>query len=143
MFDFFTREEISADKTLYLTGQSVLEEPALHLPETVNSPTIFPDVDADGDGFVDGTKIPYDNDVSPNGVADPDNHTNVNITIPPKYIRYIRCEGAPEIFVPDTCEGGFFAETEFITDKGVFVGTSGHTDTSGFIFKPVKELKMD
>ena len=142
--DFFTRKPLSSDYKLYLTGQSILNEPALHLPETVNSASIFPDVDADGDGFVDGTQIPYDDVVSNRGVVDPDNHTNFNPITPPRDIRYIHSEGTPEILAPDTsvyADGGFFGSTEFVTEEGTVVGTS--SSIGGFSFKPIASLKMD
>ena len=143
VFDFFTRKPVSPDYTLRLTGMSILREPALHLPETVNIPSRFPDVDADGDGFVDGTKIPFDDVVDKRGVIDPDNHTNFNVIIPPKYIKFIKGEGEGccDILVPDTSvyENGFFSTTEFISDNGSSKGTAGK-ESGCFKFTKIEEL---
>jgi hypothetical protein len=146
VYDCFTKKLMSPDYKLYLVGSSILQEPALHLPETVNSPINVPDVDEDGDGFVDGTKIPYDDVVSNTGVVDPSNHTNINPIVPPSYIKYVRAEGAPELTVPDTSvyeNGGFFGATEFISEKGSYVGTDVKDGATDFVFAPIEDLRFE
>ena len=146
LYDATTMKPMPPDYKLYLVGSSVLHEPALHLPETVNSPINVPDVDEDGDGFVDGTKIPYDNEISRTGVVDPSNHTNINPIIPPSYIKYIRAEGAPALTVPDTSvyeNGGFFDGTEFSSASESYVGTASRDRANDFVFAPVESLRFE
>ena len=143
IYDIDTREPMPSDYKLYLVGQSVLREPALHLPKTVNSPAIFPDVDEDGDGFVDGTNIPYDDEVSKKGVVDPSNFKNLNPIAPPAYIKYVRGEGMAELLIPDTSiyeDGGFFGKTEFRNATECYVGTGMASASSDFTFKPIESL---
>ena len=147
VYDFTTREPVGADYPVYLVGQSIIGEPHLHLPVTNNTPRRFPDVDADGDGFVDGTKIPFDDVVDSSGVVDPDNFTNANPVIPPKYIKYIKGEGegACDLLVADTSvheNGGFYGKTEFIVDGASYIGTTAK-DTEVVKFMPEQSLIFD
>jgi hypothetical protein len=100
-------------------------------------------VDADGDGLVDGTNIPYDDVVSKTGVVDPTNFTNLNPIVPPSYIKYVRGEGMAELLIPDSSvyeDGGFFGKTEFVGTGVSVVGTSNESGASDFSFKPIDEL---
>ena len=56
-------------------------EPGLHRKNTYLTHPIFPTVDADGDGLIDGTNIPY---TGPKwgGVTDTDSYENLNPIIP-------------------------------------------------------------
>ena len=145
VYDFDTREPVSSDYELRLTGISLLAEPKLHLPVTRNTPRLFPDVDEDGDGFVDGTKIPYDNEENRHGVPDPENFENVNPIVPPKYIKVINGAraGSCNVLIADTSVfegGGFWKDTEFVTKDATYIGTSGHGETSTFKFVPYETL---
>ena len=114
----------------------------MHAENTLRVNTIFPDVDEDGDGLVDGTNIPYDDVVSNRGVKDPDSLKNVNPIIPPKYIKMLGNTEGYKLAVQDTSEyegGGFFGKTEFITENGVTVGTADHSD-SNFDFREIEAL---
>jgi len=126
---------------IYLVGSSIDREPWIHREYTKNSPAIFPDVDADGDGLVDGTKIPYDDYIDPRGVSDSSNMKNINRIIPPAYIRILgNTELGYNYIVHDTSEyddGGFFGTTRFETDKNCYTGTA-YSDTETFKFEVIK-----
>ena len=79
-----TRKPHPAGTEIYLVGNSLQKEPNLHAEYTTKCPSIFPDVDEDGDGLVDGTNIPYDDVVSNRGVTDPTSMKNLNPVEPPK-----------------------------------------------------------
>ena len=121
----------------------MIGEPALHRENTLNAPPIFPDVDKDGDGFVDGTKIPYDDVVNRYGIIDESSRQNLNPIRPPKYARVVNNKNNYVYTVndmsslPGVDDGGFFANTEFITDNATYVGTQ-HTDENTETFKFVK-----
>jgi len=125
-FDYETHEALPAGTRLYLTGTSVDREPDMHRATTLQSDAIFPDVDEDGDGLVDGTQLPCTGVPNPKGVAEPGNRRNLNPIIPPRFME-IRGESECEIIVQDTSayeDGGFFGKTEFITDKESCTGTA-------------------
>jgi hypothetical protein len=111
----------------------------------------FADVDDDGDGFVDGTKIPYDDVVSTIGVIDESSYVNLNVITPPSEITILGNEGANapgrcKFLVYDTSkyigvsDGGFFGKTKFKTEECEYVGTD-HVgeDTDSFKFMPLYE----
>ena len=138
-FDRDTREPMPEGTEIFLVGSSIENEPCLHLPKTSRVAAIFPDVDEDGDGLVDGTNIPYDDVVSVRGVVDPTCMDNKNPIIPPKYIKIKNNDSALRFVVQDTsdvAEGGFFANTEFVSASNTYVGTS-HKDTETFTFRKI------
>ena len=105
---------------------------------TEKSPRIFPDVDADGDGLVDGTKIPYDDVVDKRGVTDPDNFTNANPIVPPEYIKIVNSTdaGSCKVLVANTSvfeSGGFFKNTTFSDGVSELVGPSGESSVFEFV----------
>ena len=115
----------------------------MHAENTLRVNTIFPDVDEDGDGLVDGTNIPYDAYIDHRGVTDPSSFKNHNPIIPPKYIKILgNSEVNYKFRVQDTSEyedGGFFGATEFVSDNGVTVGTADHSDST-FNFEKIEAL---
>ncbi len=123
-----TREQYPAGTEIHLVGNSLAKEPMMHAEKTSKCPAIFPDVDEDGDGLVDGTDIPYDDEVSARGVTDPTNFKNHNPVLPPKYIKILSNKDyGYKYVVLDTSEyedGGFFGKTEFVSDGGAVVGTA-------------------
>ena len=104
---------------------------------------IFADVDKDGDGFVDGTKIPFDDVVSRAGILDDSSFENLNPIIPPKYVKIINNKYGYKFVVYDTSsykdmdDGGFFGKTEFISDNERRIG-SNYSDVETENFKFVK-----
>ena len=140
-FDRETREPMPKGTNIYFVGSSIVREPNLHLKKTAKIPAIFPDVDEDGDGFVDGTKIPYDDVVSVRGVVDPDCMDNHNPIMPPKYIKILgNTDAGYNFIVHDTSEyedGGFFGTTEFTSDLGSFTGTKNDSDNT-FKFEKIE-----
>ena len=143
MYDIETGELIPPGYEVYLVAGNMKEEPALHLENTLNKHPVFADVDADGDGFVDGTNIPYDDVVDRRGICDESSNKNLNPIIPPKYMEvknnkcgYVYIVNDMSAFEGIT-DGGFFGKTEFITDNETYVGTS-HTDEKTENFKFIK-----
>lgn len=136
-FDKKTRLPMPRGTKIRLVGNSLEKEPMLYAKTTIKCPAIFPDVDADGDGFVDGTKIPYDDVVSNRGVTDPDCMDNHNPIIPPSYVKIVGNNEGYTFVVQDTSEyedGGFFGNTEFISESGSVKGTSAAMqDTFEFV----------
>ena len=121
-------------------------EPALHLENTLNTHPIFPDVDEDGDGFVDGTKIPYDDVIDRKGITDESSYKNLNPILPPKYMKVTNNKNGYVYLVNDMSsfdgitDGGFFGKTEFITDSVTYIGTS-HFDEKTEDFKFISYKK--
>jgi len=135
-----TKEPLPSGTEIRLVGNSIDREPLINAEYTANTPSIFPDVDEDGDGLVDGTNIPYDDVVSTRGVVDPTSFKNHNPVVPPKYIKFFGNEGAGyKLIVQDTSEyesGGFFGTTEFISERGTTVGTVENSDPNFEFRKP-------
>ena len=140
-FDFDTKKPMGEGTRIYLVGSSIDREPWIHREYTKNSPAIFPDVDEDGDGLVDGTNIPYDDVIDIRGVTDSSNMKNINPIIPPAYIRILGNKDVGyNYIVHDTSEyddGGFFGTTRFETDENCYTGTA-YSDTETFKFEIIK-----
>ena len=154
--DIETRKPVPAGYEVLINGQSLIDEPAMHLPETVSTHPLYPCVDDDGDGLVDGTSVPYDpSNINRSGVMAEDSYKNLNMIAPPKYFRLYGNENASEegkarILVYDTAnyknisEGGFFGKTEFATDGATYLGTDYvGRDTETFKFIDMEDFKND
>ncbi len=157
-YDIETGEPLPAGKEFDLVAlgsrtmnRSIFREPTPHLPTIMKIHPNFADVDDDGDGFVDGTKIPYDDVVSTIGVIDESSYVNLNVITPPSEITILGNEGANapgrcRFLVYDTSkyvgvsDGGFFGKTKFKTEECEYVGTD-HVgeDTDSFKFMPLYE----
>lgn len=144
IYDIETRKLIPDGSEINLVGGNMRSEPALHLEETLRTHPIYPDVDNDGDGLVDGTNIPYDDVVDKGGVVDESSHKNLNPIRPPKYMKVFNNKHNYVYIVNDmsafegVVDGGFFGKTEFITDGATYVGTN-HCDEETETFKFVKK----
>ena len=140
-FDAKTGLALPEGTEIRLFGNSLDREPMMHAPKTLKTPARFPDVDEDGDGLVDGTNIPYDDEIDRRGIVDPDCFDNHNPIMPPEYIKVLGNEGAGYKFViHDTSEyegGGFFGKTEFVSDGGTVVGTA-NKENDTFKFKKIE-----
>jgi hypothetical protein len=138
-FNQETREPLPAGTKIKLCGPSVIEEPSMHLSETKNEEEVFSYVDLDGDGFVDGTNVPYDKDnIQSDGIRI-GSHRNLNVITPPEKISVKNLKGGVKISVPDTSvftesEGGFFANTKFFYQDGEYYLGTNHKDTETFEF---------
>jgi hypothetical protein len=130
-YNIKSKEPLPAGYEIQLCGSSVKGEPALHLPTTLYKHPIFADVDEDGDGFVDGTKIPFDDVISRGGITDESSNVNLNPIIPPEYIRItnnIGVLGGYVFAIPNTAslgvpDGGFLGKTKFSSENEEYVGT--------------------
>lgn len=139
-FDLDTWQPLPAGTEIRLTGNSLERDPMIHAQETFRVPAIYPDVDEDGDGFVDGTKIPYDDVISNRGVVDPTSKKNHNPIMPPKYINILGNTEGYVYVIPDTSEyegGGFFGKTEFSDGEKTYIGTANASDST-FKFKKLE-----
>ncbi len=150
-YDTETKEPLAADYEIFLCGDGTANEPCAHCEKTLFTPPYYADVDDDGDGFVDGTDIPYDNVVSRSGVPDENSRKNLNVITPPSLVKitsHSGAEGKCKIAVYDTSyiegvsDGGFFGKTSFVTDGNTYVGTS-YTDTETETFKFIKYIKSE
>jgi hypothetical protein len=146
--DIMTREPVPAGYEILISGSSIINEPAMHLPETKSVHPVYPCVDNDGHGLVDGTNVPYDpNNILRSGITVEDSYTNLNMIAPPKYFKLYSNKNASEdgkakILVYDTAhykdvpDGGFFGKTEFATDGATYIGADHvgeETETFKFI----------
>ncbi len=145
-YDANTFKPLPAGHEVLLATPSFTTEPAMHLSETIKSPPRYADVDEDGDGFVDGTDIPYDDVVERGGVMDMNSKKNLNQVTPPSIISI---KGNDNATKPGKCrfsvydsskyggvtDGGFFGKTEFVTDSNSYLGTDyKNQDTETFRF---------
>jgi len=146
IYDIETGELVPSGFEINLTPKSVTEEPALHLSKTINTAPSVPYVDNDGDGFVDGTDVVYNPDIPENnkekwkGIVVKGSRENLNVTIPPVYIKVTNNKHNYVYVVEDVPvfdNPGFFGKTEFITDSEVYVGTN-HVDEKTETFNFVK-----
>ena len=139
-YDIATFEPLDKGYPIYLAGPSIAREPALNCDETVKIHPSFANVDADGDGFVDGTRIPYVAVVEKRGITDESQMVNLNKIAPPKYIEMNNVEYTSAVVDTSKYEGlggGFFADTKFISDGRELVGTNHTGDTGCFDFIPL------
>ena len=142
-YDIETFEPIPKGSEIKFAMGNMLTEPALYCENTLNTPSVFPDVDKDGDGLVDGTNIPYDDVVNRFGIVDESSRKNLNPIRPPKYARVLNNKNNYVYLVNDMSsfegitDGGFFKDTEFITDDETYVGTQ-HIGENTKTFKFVK-----
>ena len=140
IFDIETFKPVADNLDINLLTRDQNPDPGLHLPNTYMTHPFFPDVDEDGDGFVDGTKIPFDDVVSRGGILDESTFKNLNPIVPPEYVKVINNKRGYKFVVYDTSsyegmvDGGFFGKTRFISDNETLVGTS-HTDKTTETFK--------
>lgn len=150
-YDINTRKPLPAGYEVAISDVHYIKtEPALHLPETLNTHPLYADVDYDGDGLVDGTNIPYDNGARRAGVADPSSYKNLNPNTPPAVIEIkgngkALKDGKVRLVVFDTAnykgvtDGGFFGKTKFITDGASYTGTDYvGQDTETFKFVAIE-----
>jgi hypothetical protein len=115
----------------------------MHLEKTKNVEALYPYIDLDGDGLVDGTDVPYDAEYVKNsndyqrGLRC-GSYKNVNRTTPPSEIKLVNIKGGVKFSVPktsvfeDVC-GGFFGNTRFVSEEGTLVGTD-NPDNETFTF---------
>ena len=89
-------------------------EPNLHLSKTSKTPPIYPDVDKDGDKYVDGTEILFDGTTSKSGVTDTSSFKNLNPIVPPQRIE-IKNNPHGDYYFP-TDKSTFFDNTWIIVD---------------------------
>ncbi len=136
---------LAAGYEILISGQSIKNEPAMHLENTTRSHPYYADVDDDGDGFVDGTNIPYDDVVNKSGIIDENSFKNLSPIAPPRHIKIVKSNGVlgPYKFLiyntanyMDIADGGFFGNTKFISDNNTYLGTDyvgKETETFKFI----------
>ena len=121
----------------------VAVEPGLHRKNTYKVHPTFPTVDADGDGLIDGTNIPYTGELW-GGVTDESSYENLNRVVPPKYIKVLNNKYKYKYCILDASsykdmdDGGFFGETEFITDDESFLGKNPKNNDS-FVFEKYED----
>ncbi len=138
-FDIADKKPLPCGHEILISGNSIQREPGMHLENTKCSHPYYADVDEDGDGFVDGTDIPYDDVVNRSGIIVEDSFKNLSPIAPPRHIKIVNSEGF-KILVPDTAnymdvpDGGFFGRTKFITDEKTYVGTDYTGEDTG-VFK--------
>ena len=144
-YNIETFKPLDAGYEILISGTSIKNEPALHLENTLNTHPCFADIDEDKDGFVDGTKIPYDDVVESRGIVDDSNYKNLNMIAPPEHVKIVNTKGVcgPYKFLiydtanyKDIPDGGFFGKTKFITDNNTYIGTDyvgQDTETFKFI----------
>ena len=151
LYNSKTGEQLPAGQEIMISGESMVAEPRLHLATTANSHPVFAKIDADGDGFIDGTDIPYDGIPDKEGIVHEGSLENLNPVKPPEYVRITGNSAGIVFKVPNTAGagisdglyynskdslGGFFGGTKFYYGDGeedYYLGTD-HTDTEIFKF---------
>lgn len=112
-----TGDKIPTDKIeLYYTTGSYVAEPDMHLAQTKNSNPYFADVDADGDGKVDGTNISYVGEPNRSGICDSSTNKNLNPIVPPAYFKIKNFGGYTIVFQN---ENTTFLDSTYIEIDGV------------------------
>lgn len=172
-YDIKTREALPAGYTINLTGTSISKTSKRHLQES-HTPPYFAPIDSDKDGFIDepiidadldgildkgldldgdgkigNTSIDYaSSSKSTSGIKHTGSYVNLNIVIPPEYIKIVGNDGVGGnggyvYLITDTSGGGisdggyyddveslggFYGDTKFYySDTEYFLG-SAHTD---------------
>ena len=136
VYDIETFEPVPEGTAIYFTTNNILNEPAMHCENTLKIHPIYPGVDNDGDGLVDGTNIPFSGEISKGGIVDESSHKNLNPIVPPEYIKITNNKNNYAYIFDDTSEipgadGGFFGKTKFITEDESFVGTANSGSKNG------------
>ena len=146
-----TRKPLPEGSLIKLIGSTPIKEPAMHLAETKNTEAVYPYVDFDGDGLVDGTNVPYDAEAAAksmkysNGVLT-GSKKNLNVIGTPDVIKVKNLRGGVKISVPKTSAfedlgGGFFGKTRFYyNDEDYYYGTD-YENTETFSFDNVEDFK--
>lgn len=121
----FAVSSINSSTTSRTVKNSFITEPDLHLDTTSRTSAVFEDVDTDGDGFVDGTKIAYDGSASESGVTDSSTKQNRNKIDPPDYLKILNNKQGYD-FVSKIKY--YMTKTTFFDDMEIIIGT---TDANG------------
>ncbi len=132
LFDMNTGEKFGKGTEINLVGNSLDKEPMMNAEYTQNCNSIYPLVDEDGDGLVDGTDQPFVAGDATRGFTHPTSKKNLNPVIPPEYIKILGNTEGYNIVVKDTGDEGFFSKTEFVSDNETVVGTKCDSDTFKF-----------
>ena len=152
VYDIITKKPVNDGFQINLIQEPPAYEPAMHLEKTSSVPPSYPYVDKDGDGLVDNTDVPYSRDrwaYNWDGVPVTGSNKNLNMVVPPEYVRIVECEkyvfNVPKTYdearaIPDingNANEGFFGSTKFYFGEGegeYYQGTN-HTNTKVFNFK--------
>ena len=103
---------------------SIMNDKALHLPETLAKPPQYPHVDKDGDGYVDNTTVKYNKNQTKTYGIRGDGNKNLNPIKPPETIKITNNTGGYVYRVVNTSgynvgDGGYYDSVE---NKGGFFG---------------------
>ena len=146
------KKPMKEGSVIKLMGTSIVAEPAMHLPETKNTEAIYPYVDLDGDGLVDGTDIPYDTEFVKNSNVYRaglrfGSYKNLNPITPPEYFKAKNIKGGikfamPKTHLSGTGDGGFLGKTKFYYDDDSYVVGTDNQDVGAFEFSDVENFRM-
>ena len=146
-----SRKPLREGTKIKLCGPDVFHEPAMHLPETKKIEAIYPYIDLDGDGLIDGTDVPYDAEYVKNSNNYQNglrcgSYKNLNVTNPPSIFKVKNLMsgikfGVPKTSVFEDCEGGFFGKTKFYTSDDDYIVGTDHEDNETFAFCDFEEFK--
>jgi hypothetical protein len=146
-----SRKPLREGTKINLCGPGVFYEPAMHLSETKNVQAVFPYIDLDGDGLVDGTNVPYDKEYVKNSNSYQQglccgSYKNLNIITPPSIFKVKNLMkgiqfGVPKTSVFEDCEGGFFGKTKFYTSDEDYILGTDHEDNETFAFCGLEQFK--
>ena len=146
------KKPMKEGSVIKLMGTSIVAEPAMHLPETKNTEAVYPYVDLDGDGLVDGTDIPYDTEFVKNSNVYRaglrfGSYKNLNPITPPEYFKAKNIKGGikfamPKTHLSGTGDGGFLGKTKFYYDDESYVVGTDNEDVGAFEFSDVENFRM-
>ena len=137
VYDIETFKPVPEGTEIHFVTGNMLSEPGLHRENIFNIHPIYPYVDDDGDGLVDGTEIAFNGEARWGGVEDESSNKNLNPIVPPEYIKITNNKNNYVYLVNDMSsfegitDGGFFGKTEFITEDESFVGTANSGSKNG------------